>query len=160
LGPDVLESFTERPKNFAEFAPKGGGDQIRLVRFADGKPGEPLDVTGPGLDVWRPAVAVDGEGRGVIAWSQNEGGNWDIYRRTYDPDRESWSEAKRLTTTPGTDTDVVLAAHPKLGVWMAWQSWRDGQADIYLDEVDGRAGVTPYRACKTVANEWSPSLAI
>ena len=38
LGPEVLESFTERPKGFADFAPKGGGDQIKLVHFADGRP--------------------------------------------------------------------------------------------------------------------------
>jgi hypothetical protein len=160
FGLEVLESFTERPKSFAEFAPKGGGDQIRLVHFAGGRAGQPMDVTGPGLDVWRPAVAVDGKGHVVIAWSQNEGGNWDIFRRIYDPEKMNWSPIKRLTTTPGTDTDVVLAAHPKLGVWMAWQSWRDGQADIYLDAVDGNSGGTPYRASKTAANEWSPSLAI
>ena len=67
----MLESFTERPKSFADFAPKGGGDQVRLLRFADGKAGEPIDVTGAGLDVWRPAVAVDGDGAVVVAWSEN-----------------------------------------------------------------------------------------
>jgi hypothetical protein len=159
-GPEVLESFTERPRNLADFAPEGGGDQVRLLRFAGGKAGEPLDVTGPGLDVWRPSVAVDGEGKVVVAWSQNESGNWDIYRRTYDPDRSSWSEVKRLTTTPGTDTDIVLASHPKLGVWMAWQSWRDGQADIYLGAIEGAEGEMPYRVSRTPASEWSPALAI
>src|SRR5438309_484190 len=57
-GPEVLESFREHPKNFANFVPEGGGDRIRLLRFADGRPGEPIDVTDGGLDVWRPAVAV------------------------------------------------------------------------------------------------------
>ncbi len=160
FGPEVLESFTERPRSFTGFVPEGGGDQIRLVRFARGRPGQALDVTGPGLDVWRPAVAVDSRGRVVVAWSENQRGNWDLYRRTYDPDQQSWSAVKRLTTTPGTDTDVVLASHPKLGVWMAWQSWRDGQANIYLAAVDGSEDGTPYRVSRTPANEWSPSLAI
>jgi hypothetical protein len=160
FGPEVLESFTERPKEFADFVPKGGGDQIRLVRFADGRPGEPIDVTEPGLDVWRPAVALDGDGGVVVAWSENKEGNFDIYRRIYDPVKMSWSEVKRLTTDPGADADVVLAADPKLGVWMAWQAWRDGQADILLAAVDGPNGGTPYRVSKTPANEWSPSLAI
>jgi hypothetical protein len=160
IGPEVLESFTERPKNFADYVPKGGGDQIRLVHFADGRPGEPIDVTEPGLDVWRPAVAVDGAGRVVVAWSENRQGNFDIYRRIYDPAKKSWSDVKRLTTDPGADADVVLASDPKLGVWMAWQAWRDGQADIHLAAVDGREGGAPLRVTSGPGNEWSPSLAI
>jgi hypothetical protein len=160
FGPEVLESFTERPKNFDGFAPKGGGDQIRLIHFADGRPGKPIEVTGAGLDVWRPSVAVDGEGRVVVAWSENKGGNFDIYARTYSPSTKAWSEIQRLTTDPGADADVVLAADPKSGVWMAWQAWRDGQADILLAPVGGREGVAPYRVSSTPANEWSPSLAV
>ena len=56
------------------------------------------------------------------------------------PKRRSWSEPKRLTTDPGTDTDVVLATAPDGKVWMAWQGWRDGQADILLAEVEGHRG--------------------
>src|SRR5262249_21696243 len=101
FGPEVLESFTERPKDFAAFAPKVGGAQTRLVRFHDGKVGKPIDVTESGRDVWRPAVAVDGDGKVVVAWSENKDGNFDIYRRIYDPANKSWSEIKRLTTDPG-----------------------------------------------------------
>ena len=44
-------------------------DQVKLVHF-DGKiPGTSIAVTEPGLDVWRPAVALDGRGRVVVAWS-------------------------------------------------------------------------------------------
>ena len=45
----------------------------------------PIDVTGGGLDVWRPAVAVDGHGVIVVAWSQHVDGNWDIYHRRFTP---------------------------------------------------------------------------
>src|SRR5262249_3190349 len=82
-GPEVLESCRERPKSFADFVPKGGGDQVRLLRFADGQAGEPIDVTSEGLDVWRPSVAVAGDGAVVVAWSENRSGNWDLFRRRY-----------------------------------------------------------------------------
>ena len=49
---------------------------------------------------------------------------------------------------------------PKLGVWMAWQAWRDGQADIHLAAVEGPSGGAPYRVTNAPGNEWSPSLAI
>ncbi|SIO25894.1 hypothetical protein SAMN05444166_3296 [Singulisphaera sp. GP187] len=157
-GPSDLESFASRPKTFAEYAPKGGGDQVRLFRFADGKADEPLDVTQSGLDVWRPAVAVDRTGKVIVVWSENEAGNWDLYRRVYDPEKKSWSETKRLTTNPGTDTDVVLARAPDGKVWMAWQSWIKGQADILVAEVDGDSNSKPLNISNHPRNDWSPSL--
>jgi hypothetical protein len=156
-GPEFLESFRERPESFAGFAPKGGGDQVRLLRFANGQAGEPIAVTGPDLDIWRPAIAVGGDGAIVVAWSENRDGNWDLYRRRYDPEARSWSEPKRLTTDPGADSDVVLASAPDGKVWMAWQAWRGGQADVMLAEVEG-AG-EPANLSQDPANDWSPSLA-
>ena len=156
-GPEFLESFRERPKNFTGFAPKGGGDQVRLLRFADGRSGEPIDVTAPGLDVWRPAVAVAGDGAVVVVWSENRGDNWDLHRRRYDLETRTWSEPKRLTTDPGADTDVVLATAPDGKVWMSWQAWREGQADILLAEVEGTK--EPAIVSRHPANDWSPALA-
>ncbi|HEV3120391.1 MAG TPA: hypothetical protein VGY53_00745, partial [Isosphaeraceae bacterium] len=156
-GPEVLESFRERPKSFAEFVPKGGGDQVKLMRVAGGKPGETIDVTEAGLDLWRPSVAVAGDGSVVVAWSECVEGNWDIYSRTFDPTQKSWSERKRLTTNALTDTDVVLATAADGKVWMAWQSWTDGQADIWLAQVDDASSLT--RITQTEANEWSPAIA-
>jgi hypothetical protein len=157
-GPEVLEALTERPRDFSAFVPTGGGDQVRLIRFADGRPGPPLDVTGPGCDAWRPAVAVDADGGVVVVWSENRGGNWELYTRRYDPARQVWSGPRRLTTRPGTDTDVALASAPGGTIWMAWQSWVDGQADIVLARID-----EPERAinlASSPANEWAPSLAV
>jgi hypothetical protein len=138
--------------------PKGGGDQVRLLRVADGKAGDPIDVTGDGLDVWRPSVAVAGDGSVVVAWAENRDGNFDLYRRKYDPAQKSWSEPKRLTTDRGSDTDVVLATAPDGNVWMAWQGWRNGQADILLSPVEDTSAAVIISG--TPANEWSPALAI
>ena len=49
-----MPAVKEQPKNFADFVPKAGGDQVRLLHFQKGKAGPPLDVTPPGRDVWRP----------------------------------------------------------------------------------------------------------
>jgi hypothetical protein len=157
-GPEVLEALTQRPQDFADFIPREGGDQIRLIRFTGGKASTPIDVTGPGRDVWRPAVAVDPEGRVVVAWSENQGGNWDLFSRRYDPSTQSWSAITRLTNGPGTDSDVVLAAASGGPVWMAWQGWVDGQADIFAARLDA-----PDRAVNvsaTAANEWAPAIQV
>src|SRR5262249_9790610 len=44
-GPEVLEALTQPPQDFSSFIPREGGDQIRLIRFAAGKPSAPIDVT-------------------------------------------------------------------------------------------------------------------
>ncbi|MDR3635277.1 MAG: hypothetical protein P4L84_15845 [Isosphaeraceae bacterium] len=157
-GPAVLAPFRERPKSFEDSIPNGGGDQVRLVRFAGGRPGTPIDVTAGGLDVWRPALAIAGDGAVVVTWSEFKDGNWDLFRRRYNPAKKSWSEPKRLTTDPGADADAVLATAPDGNVWLAWQAWRNGQADILLARVEDSD--TAIKVSDSPANEWSPALAI
>ncbi len=166
-GTEVSEALTEVPKSFKKrFVPEGGGDQIKLVHFkmemGRGQVDRTIDVTEAGLDVWRPAVERDGEGRVVVVWSEQVEGNWDIYARYYDPENGTWSDRLRLTEQPGTDCHAVLTTYGD-SVWMAWQSWVEGQADIYASSVrtpGATAKIVPYRISNTdEANEWSPAIA-
>ena len=157
-GPETLGVLQGRPKSFADYGPKDGGDQIKLIKLVGGRPGEPIEVTTAGLDVWRPALAVLGDGSIVIAWSENRDGNWDLYSRTFDPTRSTWAPAKRLTTDPGTDADPTLAVAPDGQAWLAWQAWREGQADILLAPLDDPTRLL--NLSETPTNEWSPSLAV
>ena len=156
-GPEVMESLSEPPKSFKSFIPDGGGDQVKLIHFNGKTPGAAVDVTGTGKDVWRPSVALDGQGQVVVAWSEQRDGNWDVFARSFDPDRKSFSEPERLTTNPGTDTAVVLAATPHGTVWMAWQAWVDGQAEILAAPVTNAS--KPINVSKHPANDWSPAIA-
>src|SRR5262249_6457196 len=150
--PEKLNALTERPKSFADYVPKGGGDQLHLLQYAAGKAGAPVEITAPGLDLWRPTVAVDGDGAVVVVWSENREGNWDLYQRTFVPEKRSLSEPKRLTQGAGTDTDPVLATAPDGKVWLAWQSWSDGRADILLSPLNGPVS-TPVRIGESAADE-------
>jgi hypothetical protein len=55
---------------------KGNGDQIRLLKFDGQQWSGAWNVTEAGLDVWHPAVAVDGQGGVQIIWSQSVRDNW------------------------------------------------------------------------------------
>src|SRR5262249_22839945 len=157
-GAEVLEAYTERPRSFADLAPTGGGDQVKLFHFTGGKAETPVDVTGPGLDVWRPAVALDGKGGVVVVWSENRDGNFDLYQRRFDPKAGSWSDPKRLTTNPGSDAEPALATTPDGNVWLAWQAWVDGRAEVRLANADrGETGAR--RVTGGTGNEWSPAIA-
>ena len=100
----------------------------------------PMPVTEPLLDLWKPTVTVGGAGRVWIAWSQNVGGNWDIYRRNYDPAQNQWSPIERVTSDPGSDINVVSTTDSKGNVWWAWQGRRGKHFQIFL--TGGAAGGT------------------
>ena len=68
------------------------------------RPGAPLDVTEPGRDVWRPAVATAGDGSVVVVWTEKRDDNWDLFGRRYDPKTSAFSPEQRLTDRPGPDT--------------------------------------------------------
>jgi hypothetical protein len=150
---------------FEDLVASGNGDQILLMRF-DGKTWQPpLEVTGTGLDVWRPAVAVDGQGRVVVAWSQQVDGDWEIFYRRYTPPVKEgasgqWSDVIRLTRSPGSDFHVVAATDSTGVVWLAWQAWRNGNFDILLAALaDKHPWSTPRVISTSKANDWSPAIA-
>ena len=155
-GPSIWEALPANPKDFAKYVPEGGGDQIKLVRFARGKAvGEPIDVTGPGRDVWRPSVAASGS-KAHVAWTENVGGRWQVLSRTFDAQGGPPSSPKVLSE--GLAADVVLAAGLDGKVWVAWQAWKDGQADIRLAPFDDpKASIV---VGDSPANEWAPAIAI
>jgi hypothetical protein len=150
--------------NFDSLVPTGNGDQVRLIRF-DGKVWQPpLDVTAGGLDVWRPAVAVDGQGRVVVAWSQQVDGDWEIFYRRYTPGPQGtegqWSNIVRFTHAPGCDFQVVAATDSTGTVWLAWQAWRKDNFEILLAALaDGHPWKEPRVVSDSKADDWSPAIA-
>lgn len=160
-GEETSTAYTSRPRDFANLKPSGGGDQIKLLHYENGKAGEPIDVTDPGLDIWRPAIAEKGNGDLVIVWSENRDGNFDLYRRAYRRGAKLWDGPPvRLTDNPGADTDPALATRSDGRVWMAWQAWRDGRASIIVDDVENpRDKEEPRVISPGAGNAWSPAVA-
>ncbi len=140
--------------NFDELIPKGHGDQVKLKYFDGNIWSSALDVTGTGLNVWRPAVAVNGKGIVHIAWAQQEGDNWEIFHRTHDPAGKS-SPIRRVTNSPGADLHVVATTAPDGKVWIAWQGWRDGSFQIFAMPLGGEAR----QLTQARANHWCPTIA-
>ncbi len=158
-GPEILSALEEHPKDFSASKPTGGGDQIKLAHYVDGKVAETLNVTDPGRDVWRPAIALDERGDVVIVWSENRSGNFDLFERRYRVEERAFSKEERVTTNPGSDANVALAANQRGPVWATWQSWEDGRAFIRVAALNGDK--TQSRRVSTgTGNEWSPAIAI
>lgn len=152
-------------RDFDRLVPKRHGDRIRLRRF-DGKAWQAaLSATDEGLDVWRPAVAVDGKGTVWVIWAQQVEGNWEIFRRGYTPggaggNEGTWSAAVRVTDAPGSDFHVVAATDAKGTVWLAWQGWREGNYDILVSAQEpGHPWEQPRAISQSSANDWGPAIA-
>ncbi len=164
--------FSPDMTDFSSLVTKNNGDQLRLVSFRDGAWSAPINITEPQRDIWRPTVAVDGDGLVWVIWSESptrysyqrnpkQLDNWDLYARTYDPRTGKLSEIRRLTTNPGADICPVAATNPRTGavVW-AWMSWNAGSFDIKLAASRGPLAQTPRVVAQSPANEWNPAIAI
>jgi hypothetical protein len=164
--------ITERVVNgdYDALVPAGNGDQVRLKCYDGTTWSSAIDVTEPGLDIWRPSVTVVG-GRVHVSWSQQVGGKWDICHRVYTPPPNlggvgQWSPILRVSAAPATDFNVVSATSSAGEVWLAWQSWQDGHFHIMARKLSWElAAQTPtlvgpqIRITSDAANHWSPAIA-
>jgi hypothetical protein len=144
--------------DYTSLVTKGHGDRIKLMKLSGGQWSHVTDITEAGLDVWRPAVAVEDGGGIVVVWPQNSGGNWDLFARRYDPAKNQAAKVMRLTVAPGADINPVLVAGSG-GASIAWQSWQDGNFDIQYALLSQGGLSRPIRLSTSSANDWNPSIA-
>jgi hypothetical protein len=143
--------------NFSDYKAPTGGDQIFLTKIAGGKPAEPIAVTTPGGDLYRPAVAIDGSGRVWVFWSQNDKGNFDLWTRVIENGKPG--ATVRLSNEPGSDIDPVAATDSRGRVWVAWQGWRNGKAAIFAASQNGNRFSAAAAVSASSGNEWNPAIA-
>lgn len=149
-------NFRERPASFADMKAPAGGDQVFARKYSRGTWGEPLAITDPGGDLYRPAVAVDGSGRAWVFWSANQGRNFDLWARPVENGKPG--AAVRLTNAAGSDIDPAAATDAKGNVWVAWQGWRDGKASIFYAVQTGNRFSSPAVVSSSGGNEWNPAI--
>jgi hypothetical protein len=147
----------EMPKDFKLYAEPTGGDQVWARKFAAGQWGESIAVTPAGKDCYKAAVAVDGNGRAWVIWSENQGGNFEIFARAVDA--SGAGEQEQISKESGADIDPVAATDASGKVWIAWQGWRNGIAAIYAAHQDGKGFSKPVKISNSNQDEWDPAIA-
>ena len=99
-----------------------------------------IQVTTDLADDWRPAIARTDDGKLWVVWDSWRSDN-NIWYKTSDDNGATWSADTQLTTDPGSDYDPAIMQASDGTIWVAWYSWRSGNADIwYKTSTDG--GVT------------------
>ena len=150
------------PKDFAKLKSPTGGDQIFARKYSGGAWGKPIAITAPGGDLYRSAVAVDGQGRPWVFWAQNVKpgsgrANFEIFARVIQNDVPGASV--QISNDPGSDIDPVAATDSSGNVWVAWQGWRNGKAAIFAASQSGNKFGAPAAVSHSSGNEWNPAIA-
>jgi hypothetical protein len=163
-GPDLIPDRV-RAGNFESLVTTGNGDEIRLMRF-DGSTWQSMgSASEPGIDVWRPTIAVDGFGGVVVAWAQPLNDDWNILAQRFQPANDAggagkWGEIQVITDAKGSDFHVVAATDSAGVVWLAWQGWREDNYEILTARQHPTAGWSePQRISSSRRNDWSPAIA-
>jgi hypothetical protein len=147
----------EASKDFSPLKQPVGGDQIWLEKYSGGAWQPPIAVTKAGKDQYRTAVAVDGSGRPWVFWSENRGGNFDIF--TSPVDQSGAHSEIQISKESGSDIDPVAVTDSNGKVWVAWQGWRDGRAAIFTAHQNGNGFTQPEKISNSAKNEWDPAIA-
>ena len=139
----------------------GRRDEIRLARrdpYA-GRWGTWNPVPGVSGDVWRPSLIVTGE-RVWVIWSQQDlyAANFDLYARW--SDGRQWGPLVRLSSNPEGDFDQTATVDAQGRLHLAWQSFREGQSEIFYRRHDVAGWSPEVQVSASPANDWAPSLAV
>jgi len=151
------EPVPTMPADFADLGQPTGGDRVLFLECRDGQWSTPVALSPAGGDVWRPCVAVDGQGRVWAFWSGRSEDNWDLFAAVRTG--TAWSAPRRLTTDPGPDLEPAAATDSQGRIWLAWQAFRNGQSDILVATQAGDGFTAGEVVGGGPANEWSPAIA-
>jgi hypothetical protein len=143
--------------DFSKLKEPTGGDQVAVRKYSNGAWSTPIVITDAGLDLYRTAVSVDGRQRPWVFWSQNKGGNFDIWARPIVDGKAG--TAVQISTEAGSDIDPVATTDAKGNVWVAWQGWRNGHARIFAAMQQGDRFSAPALVAESAGNEWNPAIA-
>jgi hypothetical protein len=149
--------FITEPANFDLWATPPGGDQIWARRYSGGSWSAPIAITSGGGDLYRPAIAIDGQGNPWVFWSAQQGGNFDLWTRRIVNGQAQ--DLVRITSEAGSDIDPAAATDSAGRVWVAWQGWRNGRASIFAARRDPGGFSAPQVVSSSDGNEWNPSIA-
>ncbi len=130
-------------------------DRILLRTRSNGVWSQPEEITPKPADIFRCALVATSRSDLRIFWSQRDSDVWNIWTRARKAGQ--WQTAERLTQT-GTSNFLRAAVGPDGSVYVVYQSFRNGQSDIYLRAFS--ANWKPeLRVSESAANDWEPAIA-
>jgi len=142
-----------------EFVPDQG-DIIHVECRQNGKPIFTKKVTTQAGKYANPTITIDRNKNLWLSYEAETLKQWDIFVTTLQDDK-SFSPAWRVTDGPGPDINHRTAADPVKGIWMVWQSDRNGQFDILAARISEKDKVQVSNVSKdSPMGDWHPDIAV
>jgi hypothetical protein len=117
--------------------PEGFGPRERVMYARLDSSGRTLDgpneVSSGGLEAAREvSIAVDGNDRLHLVWSQGPTGNSELMYNTLEPDGTPEGDPEQLTDAVGDSREPAIGLSPRGEPRVAWSDRRSGNAEVYL----------------------------
>lgn len=135
---------------------RDGADRVLLRLRRNGAWSPEEEVTARPGDLFRSSLAVDSDGNLWVFWSERQGERWRLWGRQ--KRGSGWRNAERLSEE-GTDSFHRAAGSGRGPVFVVWQSFRNGQSDIFLKTYEGGRWSAAARVSESPANDWEPAVA-
>lgn len=144
-------------------------DQIRLhKRLPDGawSTRTYVPLVKPRADIWMPQIAIDAQNRVWVIWSEQtdqtrtNSGNWDLYARALDEQKNEWGPLVRLTDDPKPDINLHVTTDTKHNIHVVWQSHPQNSGDVKYCRFDGSEWSKPLAVTSGPESDWYPQVAV
>ena len=116
-------------------------------------------------DHYSPAIIALPDGGALAVWSaqqvegKNAEGNFELFAAVISTQGKPGT-VQRLTRAPYSDFNARAVGDPNGNVTLVWQSFRNGQADVYTRRWSGRRWGPEVRVSPSVASDWEPAVAL
>ena len=135
---------------------RGRADRVLLRRRSPaGDWSAPEEVTVKPADIFRCSVVSPAAGSLWVLWSERDGDIWNLWAR--EKKGSSWSAPLRLSAAGSSTFHRASAAGGR--IFVAWQSFRGAQSDIYLKVFESGQWMDEVRVSESPANDWEPAIA-
>jgi len=138
----------------------GKSDALRLARTKnDGF--ETLATVVASAVLHAPAIAVDGKGTTWVVWSETSDDQTVNLKACSWNEKNGLGKSVTLADSDAAEAFVVAGTDAKGRVWVSWQSFRAGEADIYARFLDPQSGKWSKEIAVAIhkGGDWAPSIA-
>ncbi len=143
---------------FLEWNDKGADRLLVRRRDAQGTWGTPVQIDDGLADHYLPAITAHGDGV-TIVWSAQVDGNFELFTSDVTAAGKV-SKPERLTNAPHADFNVRAVSDAKDNVTIAWQSFRNSNADVYARRRSGKSWGKEIRVSTSERGDWEPAIAL
>ncbi|MBI1897510.1 MAG: DUF3604 domain-containing protein [Acidobacteria bacterium] len=113
---------------------ENNGDHVYARRSTASGWSEPVRLSEK-ADVYRTAIAEDGQGRIHVVWSERSGTQWHLYERVHSGG--SWSARRKITSAHTPNMSHRLATDGSRNPHLVWIGYDGGQSYVFASHLQG-----------------------